>query len=111
MATTAQSNLTYLACLLAYRLSDNKIGPEGAKALAPALLANASLTECNVRGNNLDSDSATLLAKVGTQKRIMLFGIKHDQTEADFSNKSLGPVDAILIASDLAVSASLTNLS
>ena len=38
----------------------------------------------------------------------MLFGIKHDQTEADFSHKDLGPADAILIASDLSVSGSVT---
>ena len=40
----------------------------------------------------------------------MLSGIKHDQTEADFSHQSLLPVDCILIASDLMVSAVLTTL-
>ena len=33
------------------RLSHNKLGPEGAKALAPALAANASLTKLNLSGN------------------------------------------------------------
>ena len=70
----------------------------------------ASVTECNVRGNELDAESATLLAKVAREKRIMLFGIKHDQTEASFQACNLGPVDAILIASDLSVSAILTTL-
>ena len=66
----------------------------------------SSMTECNVRGNNLDSESATMLAKIACEKRIMLFGIKQDQTQADFKRQNLGPVDAILIASDLRVSRS-----
>ena len=40
----------------------------------------------------------------------MLFGIKHDQTEVDFGQQGLSPVDAILLASDLSVSASLTSV-
>ena len=51
-----------------------------------------------------------MLANVATEKRVMLFGIKHDQKEANFHNQSLGPVDAILMASDLAVSGSLTSV-
>ena len=78
--------------------------------LAPAIAVCASLTECNVRFNELDSESATLLSKVATEKRIMLFGIKHDQAEASFQNEYLGPAAAILIASDLSVSASLTSV-
>ena len=65
---------------------------------------------CNVRGNKIDVDSAKLLAKVATQKRVMLFGIEHDQQKADFSRQSLGPADAILIASDVSVSGALTSL-
>ena len=78
--------------------------------MASSLEVNTVLTECNVRGNNLNTESATALAKVATEKRVMLFGIKHDQTEADFKGQSLGPVDAILIASDLSVSSSLTTV-
>ena len=51
-----------------------------------------------------------MLAKVGTEKRIMLFGIKHDQTEANFKGDWLGPIEVILIASDLTVSKSLTQV-
>ena len=54
-----------------------------------------------MRGNNLDCESATVLAKIGAEKGIMLFGIKRDQKEANFANQSLGPADIILIASDL----------
>jgi len=96
--------------LTTLHMPERNIGVVGGLVLAGLMHAMASLTECNVRGNNLDKESATLLAKVATEKRIMLFGIKHDQKEADFSGQRppLGPVDAILIANDLAVSASVT---
>jgi hypothetical protein len=73
-------------------------------------LTNSSLSECNVRGNNFDMESAKALAKIGTEKGIMLFGIKRDQTEADFQGQGLDPADGILIASDLVngLSSSLT---
>ena len=76
---------------------------------------SACLTEFNMRANHLNKDaahdSATLLAKpkVASENRIMLFGIKHYQTEAIFQDWDLGPVDAILIASDLSVSTCLAD--
>ena len=36
-------------------LFDNGVGPEGAKALAPALAASASMTRLNVKYNSLGS--------------------------------------------------------
>jgi hypothetical protein len=88
-----------------------ELGVEGAQAMAELVSVTASMTECNVRGNELDTESATLLAKVATEKRIMLFGIKHDQVEANFQNQHLDPADAILLASDLSVSdGSLTSV-
>ena len=45
-----------------------------------------------------------MLAKVGTEKGIMLSIIQHDETEADFEYEGLQPADGILIASDLRVS-------
>ena len=66
--------------------------------------------ECNVRGNQLDVQSAKELAKVATEKRVMLFGIKHDQAEADFRGKGLKLPDAVLIANDISVSRSLTQV-
>jgi len=100
-----------IAVLTNLNLFGNSIGPEGAAAIAEALKSGmAVLTECNVRGNNLNNESANALAKVATEKRVMLFGIKQDQTEADFSSQGLGPVDAVLVASDLRVSAVLTHL-
>ena len=92
-------------------LNECDIGTEGGNALAAALSRGAKvLTECNVRGNHLDSESAHALAKVAAVRGIMLFGTTHDQKFADFNGKGLGPVDAILIASDLWVSKTLTSL-
>ena len=56
--------------------------------------------------NNLDIESAMMLAKIGAEKGIMLSGMTRDQTKADFVANSLRPADlqpadAILIASDL----------
>ena len=87
------------------------IATEGAKALASGLELNAVLTECNLLQNGLDSEAATMLANIATEKRIMLSGIKHNQTEANFSNQYLQPEDGILIASDLRVSGVLKKLN
>ncbi|KOO29439.1 protein nlrc3 [Chrysochromulina tobinii] len=81
------------------------IGPVGAKSVAAMVAVTSTLTECNVRGNFLDSESAKKLAKIGNEKGTMLFGIKRDQKEANFANLGLGPADAILISSDLAIGA------
>ena len=73
-----------------------------------------SLTVTNLLGNQLDAESAKMLAEVAKQKGISLCGIQRDQTTADFSNKYLLPPDAILLASDLSqagVTGSLTKLS
>ena len=86
------------------------LGTAGAHALASVVPDMTSVTECNVRGNRLNADSAKELAKIATEKRVTLFGIHHGQTEADFRNQRLGSVDAILIANDLAVTASLTSV-
>ena len=86
------------------------IGPEGAKALASSLEVNKVLTECNLLQNNLDSESATMIANIATEKRIMLSGIKHDQAEANLYKQFLEAADAILIASDLRVSAVLKSI-
>ena len=81
------------------------------EALAKALRVNTSLTECSLLKNELDAESAKMLAKIGTEKRIMLSGMKQDQREADFTNKFLESADAILISSDLPFMAVLTTLN
>jgi hypothetical protein len=74
------------------------------------MMKTTELKHCNLLKNNLDVESATMLAKIGTEKGIMLSGMKRDQTEASFSNQSLQPADAILIGSDLQFMAVVTDL-
>eukprot|EP00966_Prymnesium_polylepis_P258649 5974101-Prymnesium_polylepis.1 len=73
-------------------------------------VSQCSLTQCNVRGNKLNVESAKLLAKVATEKRVMLFGITHDQTGASFRGEGLTPPDAVLIANDISVGRSMTTI-
>jgi Ran GTPase-activating protein (RanGAP) involved in mRNA processing and transport len=97
------------AVLTFLRLDDNKIGDDGAKAIAEALKVNAVLKNCNLLKNRLNVESATMLAKIGRERGIMLSGMKRDQTEVSFSGWGLQPADAILIASDLQSMAVLKN--
>jgi hypothetical protein len=97
-----------LTCLV---LEHNNIGDEGAKAIAEALKVNAVLKNCNLLKNSLDVESVTMLAKIGTEKGIMLSGMKRDQTEEYFIRQGLQPADAILIGSDLQFMAVVTALN
>ncbi len=89
------------SCLLDGECEDNIGGSAGAKHVAKMLGVNGGLTVANLLGNQLDAESAKLLAEVAKQKGISLCGIRRDQTTADFSSKGLQPPDAILLASDL----------
>ena len=94
-------------------LSHNILGAEGAAALAPALAANGSLTVTNLLRNELDAESAKMLAEVAKLKGISLCGIQRNQTTANFSKQGLHSPDAILLASDLSqavVTGSLTKM-
>ena len=71
-----------------------------ASDLSQAVVTGA-LMVANLLGNQLDAESAMMLAEVAKQKGISLCGIQRDQTAADFSDKNLQPPDAILLASDL----------
>ena len=62
---------------------------------------NGLLTVTNLLHNELDAESAKMLAEVAKQKGISLCGIQRDQTTADFRAKHLKPPDAILLASDM----------
>ena len=95
--------------------SSENIGPAGVKLIAEALRTSVTgaLTVINLLGNQLDADSAKMLAEVAKQKGISLCGIQRDQATAHFSLKSLQPPDAILLASDLSqavVTGGLTSL-
>ena len=88
-------------------------GSAGAKHVAKMLGVNGALTVTNLLGNQLDAESAKMLAEVAKQKGISLCGIQRDQTTADLSGHALQPPDAILLASDLSqavVTGALTSL-
>ncbi|KOO34554.1 nlrc3 receptor [Chrysochromulina tobinii] len=87
--------------LASLNFKDNGIGPVGANAVAAMVAATGALTVANLLGNELDAESAKMLAEVAKQKGISLCGIRRDQTTADFRDKDLKPPDAILLASDL----------
>ena len=90
-----------------------RIGPSGATALASAMAAMASLSVSDLRFNNLDTESATMLAAMAKKKKVSLCGIKPGQTEAklqgSYPNYMTVP-DAILLTADLAVRSDLTSI-
>jgi Ran GTPase-activating protein (RanGAP) involved in mRNA processing and transport len=90
-----------------------RIGPSGATALASAMAAMASLSVSDLRFNNLDTESATMLAAMAKKKQVSLCGIKPGQTEAKLQGSypyHMTVPDAILLTADLAVRSDLTSI-
>ena len=84
---------------------------EGAKALAAGLAESSSMTSCEIEESNgclFGLEPAKMLAKVATEKHVMLYFDK-DEKEA-FLSGVFNSSDAVLIASDVAVSRSLMKL-
>jgi hypothetical protein len=82
-------------------LKGKGVGVEGGMVVAGLMPVMGGLTVANLLGNQLDAESAKMLAEVAKQKGISLCGIQRDQTTAGFSNQDLKPPDAILLGSDL----------
>ena len=91
-------------------LSNRGLHVAAAMLVAYLLPAMSVLKNCNLLKNTFDIESATMLAKIGAERRIMLSGMTRDQRQANFWCKSLQPADAILIGSDLKSMAVLTYL-
>ena len=94
-------------------LSGKNLGVASAVVIASLISINGALTVANLLHNQLDAESAKMLAKVAKQKGVSLCGIQRDQTTADLSGHALQPPDAILLASDLTqavVTGGLTSL-
>ena len=66
----------------------------------------------NVLLNQLDVESADLLLKVKAEKPNLrtLCGLTHKETQLNFINQGLGPGDAMLLAAEILVMASMTRL-
>ena len=71
-----------------------------------------SLTAANLLGNQLDDETASMLLKLKEEKPALLTlcGLTPDQAEANFRYMRLGPADAKLLAPEIAVHASLTEV-
>jgi len=94
-------------------LSGKNLGVASAVVIASLISINGALTVANLLHNQLDAESAKMLAEVAKQRGVSLCGIQRDQTTADLSGHALQPPDAILLASDLSqavVTGGLTSL-
>ena len=90
----------------------NDIGKDGAVALAEALKANASMKKMNVLSNSIGDEGYEILTKVAEEKGILtLVGFDEGQTEANLSYQRLGPIDAKLIARELTTGFVSTSLN
>ena len=78
------------------------LGVEGSKVVTEMVSGMASITVVDLRYNDLDTKSATMLATIAKEKKISLCGIAPNQSVADFTPKDrhngpfMGPGDAIL---------------
>lgn len=82
-------------------------------AIASHALKNSSLTAIEFLCNQLDVESANMLARVAKRKGVSLCAITPDTTSRDLCDLNLKAADAVLLASDLSqpcVSRSLTKL-
>ena len=80
--------------------------------MAELVSVMGSLTEVNLLKNDIGMEAANQLAAVLPQHKTLktLCGFKPNQTEASFYNQGLKPADALLIAADLRVHGSLTQV-
>ena len=95
-------------------LHKEDIGVEGAMVVAGLMPVSSSLTVTDMRFNQLDAESATMLAAVAKERGISLCGITPDQTEANLTGevgKRMMPADAILLTADIFVRGVLTRVS
>ena len=85
--------------MLQLDLYQNKIGPDGAKALAPAIAGSGSLTSLDVGYNRIDQPSARAILDAMKGKDMKLIGM---------AACSLGVEEAKILAEYVSVMASLT---
>ena len=121
-ALPAPVELTLTWCCLflipQINLRGNKLGPEGAKALAPAIRDSHSLTAVDTRANGIDGEGAEQLAVavLGSSSMVTFGEIPIKELRADalttlhLSNKELGPAEALVLAGLLPVSHSLNSI-
>ena len=85
----------------------------GVKAIAEALSVNSSMKKLNVLSNFISTEVAQALVDAAPPQLQTFCGFEEGQTEANLSNKRLGPGDAVLLARELTtgyVSSSMNSL-
>ena len=80
--------------------------------LTADLTVRASLTSVNLLGNRFDTKAASMLLKVKEEKPMLrtVYGLTHAETELSYSRQCLGPADAMLLAPEISLMASLTSV-
>ena len=85
-------------------VSYNKLGSEGGKAIAPGIAANGSLTECNLRNNDLGVEGWTIIFNA------LCDSPTSNITTWDLYEERLGPEIAKPLAEYISVTGSLTEV-
>ena len=86
--------------------------PTGIQAIADALRVTGSLTSVSLLGNKFDVETASMLLKIKEEKPSLrtLCGLTHEETELKYIDSDLGPADAMLLAPEISVMGSLTEV-
>ena len=114
---TSVPTLISLSCVQ-LNLSYNKLGPEGAKVLAPALAASASLTSLDVCYNKISGDGASQLSsavlgntKIEVFNEMPIKEMRADSlTELDLRKKSIGVEGGMVVAGLLPIMGSVMSV-
>lgn len=97
--------------LTSLNLKGNELGAQGAAALAPAIAASG-LIAANLLANRLDIESAALLLEIKAHRPSLrtLCGLTHNETQLDLERHNLGPGDAMLLAQEIGLMGSLSQV-
>ena len=99
------------ACAPQVDLSNNRLGDEGAKALAPAIRDSRSLTECTLRGNHLGVEGWSIIfnaLRESTTSGITNWDLSNELEPG--GNRQLGSAIGKPLADYISVSRSLTQV-
>ena len=85
---------------------------DGIKAIADSIAVTPSLTSINLLNSWLDTKAASVLLKVKEKKPMLrtLCGLTHAETGLDYRDQGLMAADAMLLAPEISVMASLTSV-
>jgi Ran GTPase-activating protein (RanGAP) involved in mRNA processing and transport len=93
--------------LMSINLSENVMGPDGARALAPAIAATGSLTKLSLARNMLEEEGTKSICEALNIKQIL----KELDLSGSYNGSSIGgPAGAKHVADMLTVNRSLTSL-